>query len=182
MSTDPKFRKCLTFDNKPMLLEIWDLTWFSCDEDSEGHAVVYFLSMLFSLIMRYRVKNRLRRTRCPATTGFSVVICSAPFFQISATLLVSIIHFHWDCLPFQVTGGTKKLSLEQLEQQTRKQTVHCRVHTQLTHSFTLRSNLSSWACVWTVGCTGEAGQNPKKHREKVKTPQGNHKNTRMLPH
>lgn len=71
MSTDPKFRKCLTFDNKPMLLEIWDLTWFSCDEDSEGHAVVYFLSMLFSLIMRYRVKNRLRRTRCPATTGFS---------------------------------------------------------------------------------------------------------------
>lgn len=136
-----------------------------------------------------RVKNRLRRTRCPATTQFSESFNSYHMFSTYFSDLSYIVGFHhppfvnWDCLPVEVTRSSKKLSLEQLSsRQEYGQFMTGYTHTQLTHSLTVRNNLSSWACVWTVGRTGEAGQNPKEHREKVKTQQGNHKNTGLLPY
>lgn len=69
-------------------------------------------------------------------------MCSATFFQtLFATLLVSIIHLNWDSLPFQVTGGTKKLSLEQLSSRLEnRQFIAGYTHNWPTHSH--------WGTIW----------------------------------
>lgn len=53
--------------------------------------------------------------------------CSAPFSMVASSPSGS--QGRWKPIP-----GVKKID---------------RAHTQLTHSLTLRSNLSSWACLWT---------------------------------
>lgn len=67
-----------------MLLDIWDLTRFNC-EDSERHMDVYFISVIFSACYNElpRVcKEQTEEDKMPYNhlVHLTVIRCSAPFF------------------------------------------------------------------------------------------------------